>query len=254
MVGRVARRLPLLELDPDLAPGLDERRQALALRHLLVRVEHVSTGEWRPETDEFGARDGVGLLLAEGLALRRVSLAHRAAAELLGPGDVLRPSQSTGGHSLYPFSSTWRVVDALAVAVLDPALTARLVHFPEIVGELVGRGVLRSQRAVGSLAVAELTSVDNRLLVALWHLADEWGRVRPDGVLLPIALTHEMLGLLVGARRPSVTAALGRLAQRGLVAAQRPKGWLLTGRPPAELVRASERGAADDDEPLSDER
>src|SRR5689334_2741863 len=100
MAWAMSSRALLLELDPDLGEDLDAERDALARRHLVVRVETVALGTWTPDADAFGAaRGGLGLLLAEGLALRRVALGHRAAAELLGPGEVLRPWEEDGEHA-----------------------------------------------------------------------------------------------------------------------------------------------------------
>lgn len=231
----MTRCAPLLDLDPDLGERLDPRLLDAARRHLVVRVERIQRGRHELPSDLFHAEGGVGLLVVGGLALRRVSLAHRAAGELLGPGDVMRPWQDDGEHSAYPFEASWRVIQPLEVAVLDAALTARLAHFPSIVGELVGRALARSLRATGSLVTAQLTSVDHRLLVSMWHLADRWGRVGKNGILLPLPLTHEALGLLVAARRPSVTAALGRLMQRHVIVPQPGGGWLLCGEAPDEL-------------------
>ncbi len=89
-----------------------------------------------------------------------------------------------------------------------------------------------------TLAVSNLRRVDIRLLVLLWHLADRWGRVTPDGVVVPLKLTHETFARLVGAQRPSVTTALRQLEQEGLV--RRSAGRLLQGDPPETLAR---RGA-----------
>jgi len=50
--------------------------------------------------------------------------------------------------------------------------------------------------------------------------------VTPGGTVLPLALTHETLGALVGARRPTVTLALGDLSERGAVLRQ-GRAWLL---------------------------
>src|SRR2546430_12566490 len=61
------------------------------------------------------------------------------------------------------------------------------------------------------LAVSHLKLVETRLLVILWYYADRWGRVTPGGVLLPLRMTHSLLARVVGARRPSVSTALGRL-------------------------------------------
>ncbi len=231
----MSRVVPLLDLDPELGEHLDEQSCQAARRHLVVRVERIEQGDHPLPAGLFNAEGGIGLLILEGLTLRRVGLAHRVAGELLGPGDLLRPWQDDGAHEAYPFDASWRVIQALDVAVLDAALTQRLAHFAPVVSELVGRALLRSRRTIGGLATAQLTSVDQRLLVSLWHLADRWGRVRPDGIVLPLPLTHEALGLLVGARRPSVTAALGRLAQRRVVIPQSDTGWLLCGDAPDEL-------------------
>ena len=74
-----------------------------------------------------------------------------------------------------------------------------------------------------------------RLLMLFWHLADRWGRVGVEGVILPLSLTHSVLADLVAARRPTVTSALSELARDGLM---RPygEGWLLSGEPPGELL------------------
>jgi CRP/FNR family cyclic AMP-dependent transcriptional regulator len=231
------RRVHLLDLDPDLAEGMDGDRERLAHRHLVARLERVSAGRWTPQVNQFGAMDGLGLLVVEGVAIRQLSLAHRAAAELLGPGDIMRPWEDDGEHAAYPFASAFRVIEPLSLAVLDQDVTRTLVHFPEVVSRLMGRVMTRSRRVAGYLVIAQIPSVDTRLHVALWHMADRFGRVRTDGVVVPLQLTHEMLGLIVGARRPSVTAAMGRLVERGLVRPLETAGWLLLGEPPQEIPR-----------------
>jgi CRP/FNR family transcriptional regulator, cyclic AMP receptor protein len=237
----MTRQMHLIDVDPDLAEGLSGEREELARKHLVVRVEQVAPGSWRPVEDLFGALGGLGLIVTEGLALRRVSLGHRAAAELLGPGDVLRPWEDDGEHAAYPFAASFRVIEPLTLAVLDPAITARLMHFPEIVSRLMGRVMARSRRVVGHLVIAQLPSVDTRLQVVLWHLADRFGRVRPEGVVLPVRLTHETLGMVIGARRPSVTAAVGRLIERGLIEPLADGGWLLKGEAPDTIAFARRR-------------
>lgn len=237
-----ARRGHLLDLDPDLGESLDAERRELARRHLTVRLARVDVGEWNTTVDALGSPAGLGLLIVEGLAIRRVSLGHRAAAELLGSGDILRPWEDDGEHVAYPFSAGFRIVSALTFAVLDEEATHKLMHFPEIVSELMGRVMSRSRRVAGHLVIAQLASVDMRLHVALWHVADRFGKVSSEGVIVPLTLTHEALGLIVGARRPSVTAALGRLAARELVVRHDEGGWLLRGDAP-QLLTASPTAA-----------
>ncbi len=244
------RAASLLDLDPDLGGDLSGERLALARQHLLVRVERVDKGEWRPEANAFGSPGGIGLLLTEGLLLRRVQLSHRAAAELLGPGDILRPWQNDGEFAQFPFSFSFRLASAACVAVLDRGFLARAVHFPEVVSAIIGRVMNRSRFLAGTLAVAQLPLVEDRLLVQLWQLADRYGRVRPDAIVVDLRLTHEMLGMIVGARRPSVTTALGRLRERGLVIPQ-SAGWLLTGDPPSEFALRGRRPAVELDDSAS---
>jgi DNA-binding transcriptional ArsR family regulator len=63
-----------------------------------------------------------------------------------------------------------------------------------------------------------------------WLLAERWGRVGPDGVHVTLPLTHEVLAMLVGSHRPTVTIALQRLARAGLLIRERSDRWLLTNR------------------------
>jgi hypothetical protein len=53
----------------------------------------------------------------------------------------------------------------------------------------------------------------------------------PDGVALPMTLSHRLLGQLVGARRPTVSTALGELAREGELERRDDGTWLLTGAP-----------------------
>jgi len=119
------------------------------------------------------------------------------------------------------------------LAHLDIRFVARASRFPEMTGELVTRALDRARMLARMLAVAQLPRVDTRLLIAMWHLSERWGTVRRDGRALPGFLSHELLGWIVGARRPSVTTALGQLSQRGLVMRQPDGQWLLGPEPPA---------------------
>jgi hypothetical protein len=80
-------------------------------------------------------------------------------------------------------------------------------------------------------AIVQAPRVERRLELALWQLAERWGRVVPGGVLLPIALTHATLGRLVGASRPTITLALQSLLREEAVQRRQDGSWLLTGTP-----------------------
>jgi CRP/FNR family cyclic AMP-dependent transcriptional regulator len=79
------------------------------------------------------------------------------------------------------------------------------------------------------------------LLLLLWHLADRWGRVTPDGVRVALGVTHQTLADLVAARRPSVTTALQQLARQGLLGRD-GDAWLLLGDPPLSLYGEGDTG------------
>jgi CRP-like cAMP-binding protein len=103
-----------------------------------------------------------------------------------------------------------------------------------VVDALFARSARRQRGLAVRLVVNQLVRLEDRLLLALWALAERWGRVTPDGVLVPMGLTHSALARLVGARRPSVTSALGDLARDRLLE-RTEDGWLLRGDP-AHLV------------------
>src|SRR5689334_19768010 len=92
------------------------------------------------------------------------------------------------------------------------------------------------------MAIVHQARVDVRLHMLLWHLAARWGRVRSDGTVLRVRLTHAVLADLVAARRPTVTTALSDLARRGLVKTD-GETWVLSGEAPGELPPAAREGA-----------
>ena len=95
-----------------------------------------------------------------------------------------------------------------------------MMHVPEITAALFDRLSERSLRLATTQAISQLTRVDRRLKALFWHLAERWGRVSGDGVVVPLALRHRILGQLVGARRPLgelLEETLSDDAVRGLV-------------------------------------
>jgi hypothetical protein len=63
--------------------------------------------------------------------------------------------------------------------------------------------------------------------VALWNIADRFGRVRSDGVLVPLPLSHAALGRLVGSR-PTVSLAIKDLTGDGRLSRTRDGYWVLS--------------------------
>lgn len=229
----VAQGVRVLDADPDLGVNLVGDRFEQARQALVARTEAIPRGTWEPDAESGpDATGGIGLLILEGVLVRRLSLGHRSCAELLGPGDLLRPSQDGFSELLAPFTVAFRVIEPLMLAHLDVRFVARSARFPEMTGELISRALDRSRLLARMLAVAQLPRVDTRLLIAMWHLSERWGTVGTEGRVLPGFLSHELLGWIVGARRPSVTTALGQLGGRGLVKRQTDGTWLLADGPP----------------------
>jgi CRP/FNR family transcriptional regulator, cyclic AMP receptor protein len=232
----------ILREDPDLAEAVPGLARPRAIETCVARTLTVATGRWTAQGTEVSG-GGIGLLVLDGLLLRRVGVDGRFGAELLGQGDLLRPWQGEDGSDALARSTGWRVLEPTRLAILDEAAARRLAAYPELTGRLVARALDRSRHLVVNMAIIHQARVHVRLHMMFWHLAERWGRVRSEGIFLPLALTHSVLADLVAARRPTVTTGLAELYRRELVR-DLPRGWLLLGEPPGELVATREAGIA----------
>jgi CRP/FNR family transcriptional regulator, cyclic AMP receptor protein len=224
----------ILATDPDLSDGLTGGRLEDAVRDCVAGTCFYRAGPWSP-TDEVGdMRFGIGLLILDGLIVRRVGVAGRFGAELLGDGDLMNPFHPHDMGTSVPRTGKWRVLRDSRMAVLDSEFVMRASRYPEVVSALLARALTRSRHIATNMAIVQQPRIDLRLHMLFWELADRWGIVRQDGVHVPLQLTHATLSDLVAARRPTVTKALGELAQRGLVV-WTGSDWLLAGEPPSEL-------------------
>ena len=224
--------------DADLAAALEPAAREAALEECIAPVMRLETGRWSGQAASF-SRDGIGLLVLGGLLLRRVGVDGRYGAELLGDGDLLRPWQGEDIPATVPRTTGWRVLQPARLAVLDRRVTRRIARYPDLTSRFVGRALERSRNLVVNMAIVHQTRVDARLQILLWHLADRWGKVTPDGIVLSLGLSHATLAELVAARRPSVTTTLADLDARGLVS-RIDAGWLLAGERPSELAELRE--------------
>jgi CRP/FNR family transcriptional regulator, cyclic AMP receptor protein len=233
MAGSPASVCYPLQEDSELAEAIDPGHRAAAVGALAARELDIPAGVWAG--DPLVIDGGVGLLVLEGVLIRRLGINGRFSAELLGEGDILR---SVGEEELSPLqmSSGWLILEPARLAVLDERFARQLAAFPRLAGRLFGRSVLRTRQLAVNMAIVHQARVDVRLHMLLWHLAGRWGRVRSDGVLVPLRLTHAILADLVAARRPTVTSALTELGREGLVQSVQ-EGWLLSGDPPGEIGR-----------------
>jgi CRP/FNR family transcriptional regulator, cyclic AMP receptor protein len=230
-------RISLVEADPDLLKGFDQATADAIRRAATVHVMELEAGPWRrsrkPPTPIYG------LFVLKGVLSRGVVIQGRRSAELLGPGDILRPTASDDVDSSVEFDVAWEMLDSTRLALLDADFARAIAPWPELTGAVMDRIMRRAHALAFHLAVTHLKLVETRLLVILWYYADRWGRVTPTGVLLPVRMTHSLLARVVGARRPSVSTALGKLQERGYVERTHNGHWLLLGPPPRELDELS---------------
>ena len=223
--------IAVLEVDPDLGALLPDDEREEATRALTAHLHVVEPGPWAGERLRGAGAEHLGLLLLDGMVAREVALADNVSAELLGPGDLVRPWQAAAPERLVPYGVRWTVLETARFAVLDSRFARAAARYPSIGAMIADRFAERGQRLALMQAIAQLNGVDRRLLTLYWHLAERWGRVTADGVLVEVSVPHRLLAELVGARRPTVSTALTRLSQTGELVRGRDDTWLLTGAP-----------------------
>lgn len=222
-------RVSLLDVDPDLGEGLRPQEFEQVSRVAVARVLALEPPGWEAAmVSEEADSSWLGLLITDGLLVRCVDVGRRGSCELFGPGDILRPWDADGEYAPLVVGVSWRVLVPTRLAVLDGAFAARMARWPTLHAQLLSRVARRARHLALVQAVTHLPRIHTRLVLLFWLLAERWGRFSPEGVRVELPLTHEVLALLVGAQRPSVTVALQRLAQADLLLRPARDRWLLT--------------------------
>ncbi len=247
-------RVRLLEVEPEFGRFLsdEERGEARALTLPVVRV-----AKDQPEVGgALATRHAFGALVLDGMLLQRMRVGGQEAMRLIGSGEVLGVDASRTTSLLE--QSGWRAVADSRLIVLghDFLLAAR--RWPGLFAGVHARSAEQTERVNAHLVICQLPRVADRLLGIMWLLAETWGRVTPAGVTLPLVLTHEALGSLIGARRPTVSLAIAELVERGAVVRQ-SEGWLLLepfvapahGKPSTDMPVPFERGESVWDQPTA---
>lgn len=236
--------VPVLQIDPDLADGITEPRQSAAVRACQARAIGVASGRWEADTLG-GEQSGFGLLVVSGILCRRVVQGECNGAEVVGPGDLLRPWEGIGSWASIPTEASWRVIEPGRLAILDGGFVRRASPYPEVGIGLVRRALQRSRYLAVLVAIISQRRIETRLTMLFWHLADRFGHVSGEWVDVPVPLTHSTLAELVAARRPSVTTALSHLYERGVIQ-RAERGWRLRGEVPPELLEVQGVGASEE--------
>ena len=238
---RPGRYCYLFDVDEELAGDLDLRMRLVARPMATARVEEISAGEFDLIPLLAQMRGGLGLLLVEGIVALDVQVGDRTASELVGAGDLLAPWTSAADVVLLTSETFTRALVRTRVAVLDAAFAERIRPWPQILHALLRRAVRRTMELNVHRAATCHPRADARIALLLWHLAERWGLVVADGILVPLPLTHRLIGQLVGAERPSVSHALGRLSSAGLVTRD-PNGLVLHGTAAHHIACLVDRG------------
>jgi CRP/FNR family cyclic AMP-dependent transcriptional regulator len=216
-------RVALLEVDPELGGGLPEDERARAERALVVQALVLQPGPW-----EGWPSSAFAMLVAEGLVVRETAVGGRLLPQVLGGGDVLESWPDPEGVLAAEVTTT--IAEQATLLVLNGRFLAGAARWPTLMVEVQRRLATQAHRLAVQGAICQLARVELRVLALLWHLGERWGRVSREGVVLPVKLTHETLGRFVGARRPSVTLAMGQLADDGLVMRRDDGAWVLPPR------------------------
>jgi CRP/FNR family cyclic AMP-dependent transcriptional regulator len=221
-------RVGLLEVEPEIGRFLTSAERVLVSRLVSVPVATVLRGEFTlvREGESFAA------LVREGMLFQRLRVADQVALRLLGPGDIL----AVGGTLRSPLlrRAECEAAAPTQLALLGDEVLSAARRWPRLMAGLHARIGEQSERLAIQLVICQIRRVEERLLALLWLLAESWGRVTPVGTAVPVALTHEALGELIGARRSTVTLALKELTERGAIVRQ-DGSWLLVESPPEPI-------------------
>lgn len=220
------RAASLFDVDPELGELLDADHLAEARVRAIVAVSDLPSGSWSPAALGTVASRPFAILVVDGLLIRDLLLAGSTATELLGPCDMLDVGLPT--DALLPAEVRWSVPASARIAVLDDRLLAIVRQWPAVARVLLARAARHGARLSTHRAIAQLPRVDQRLVAFFGYLAERWGRVGSAGMVIPLQLTHETLGRLIGARRPTVSLALKELAAGGVLERRNDGAWLLS--------------------------
>ncbi|KKM09034.1 hypothetical protein SY88_21120 [Clostridiales bacterium PH28_bin88] len=131
---------------------------------------------------------------------------------ILGPGEMYS-RHSEGTVTALEETEVWLIsmADFRRILAENPLLPLRLIR---ILG-----GILReTNNAIQNLAFREVSS---RLARFLMRQAAERGKEGPEGLVVPVELTHEDIANLIGSSRQTVTSTLRRFDQNGIISLNR---------------------------------
>jgi len=216
----------IFEHDGGLLDGLDAESAAAARARGVAPTLMVGTGTWTPPGDERWSRV-LGLLVLDGLLVRCAEVEGIRCPELLGRGDLLRPWDGAAQELELGVTSSWKVIEPVTLAVLDGRFAELQRRWPQIGVQLLSRTIERSRSLAFRSAIPHVRRADDRLRMLFRDLATRWGRVTPEGVVLPLPLTNQLIAELACLRRPTTSTTMTRLAREGQIVRRDGGGFLL---------------------------
>jgi CRP/FNR family cyclic AMP-dependent transcriptional regulator len=217
----------LLRVWPDIAERLDPEERGAAEKALVVPLLRARDEDLAAAL-ALEAGDAFDFVLVEGLALKETTLSTYSALELLGPGDILAPPMSATRQLELPAVSRYLALGDASIAVLGMRFTHVAARWPQLSDFLHGQIAEQAHRASAHVAMLHLPRAEDRVLALFAELGDRFGRVRPDGILIDLPLSHELIGRFTASRRPTATLALQRLNDQGLLTRLADNSWKLT--------------------------
>jgi CRP/FNR family transcriptional regulator, cyclic AMP receptor protein len=216
----------LAALLPEILANVPAQDRELAERTLVVPIV-AARGEDLIEVIKTQTPGAFEFLIVAGVVLKETTLARRSALELLGPGDLLAPPLTAVRQVESRAVSRYLAHGEVSLAALEAHFRLAAQRWPGIADFLHDRLGRQTHRASMHLAMLHLPRIEDRLTALFADLAERFGHVTADGVLIDVPLTHELIGGLVGSRRPSVTLALKKLASDGLLERLEDSRWKL---------------------------
>jgi CRP/FNR family transcriptional regulator, cyclic AMP receptor protein len=215
----------LLRVWPDIAGRIDPEQRSIAERWLVAPLVRAC------DEDLAGAlaveRDAFDFVVVRGTVLKETTLAGSSALELLGPGDVLAPPLSAIRQLEFRAVSRYLALGEVLIATLGVRFELVAARWPQLSDFLQRQIAEQAHRASMHLAMLHLPRAEDRILALFVDLGDRFGRVTPDGILIDVALSHELIGRLIAGRRPTATLALNHLYQRGFLTRLADNSWKL---------------------------
>ena len=166
-------------------------------------------------------------VIVDGVVLKETTLARRSALELLGRGDLLAPPLTTARQLESRAISRYLAHGQASLAAIEDQVRQAAQRWPGITDFLHDHLARQTHHASMHLAMLHLPRAEDRLIALFSDLAERFGHIAADGILIDLPLTHEIIGGLVASRRPTVSLALQQLASTGVIARLEGDRWKL---------------------------